>query len=153
MYSGLIAFVLGYLEQKAANCAVSAYSAFCRAIARNSAKYGVWTVSADDRGGGAFMRFETGEIVIETVEGGQAILVYPNPIKRNVRAVWKGAPADCTKAGRGLRIDFTEPPKLELRLEQAGKLPADDDNAERLIARFLEAQAAYFAGDITLETV
>ena len=100
------------------------------------------------------MRFETGEIVIEAglVDGSGMLLIYPNPIRRNVRAVWQGAPADCTPSGRGLRVDFTDAPqpKLELRLEQAGKAPADADN-EKLVARFLEAQAAYLAGKITLE--
>ena len=102
------------------------------------------------------MRFETNEIVIELIErfdGGRAVLIYPNPIRRNARAVWQGAPSDCTPSGsgRGLQIDFAEPPKLELR-QQAGKPPADDDKAG-LVARFLEAQAAYFAGDIKLEAI
>ena len=100
------------------------------------------------------MRFETNNIIIEVglVDGSGALLIYPNPTKRNVQAVWQGAPADCTQSGRGLRIDIAQLPKLELRQEQAGKLPADDDKAE-LIARFLEAQSAYLAGQITLETV
>ena len=102
------------------------------------------------------MRFETGEIVIEAglVDGSGMVLIYPNPVKRNVRAVWQGAPADCIPSGRGLRVDFTDAPqpKLELRLEQAGKAPADaDDDNEKLVVRFLEAQAAYLAGKITLE--
>ena len=105
------------------------------------------------------MRFETNEIIIEVgLVGGSAscLLIYPNPILRNVRAVWKGAPADCTKAGRGLRIDFAQPPQLEQRLDvykpSAGD-SADDDTTEKLVNRFLQAQAAYFAGQITLETV
>ena len=102
------------------------------------------------------MRFETNEIVIELIErfdGGEAVLIYPNPIRRNARAVWKGgAPSDCVKAGRGLRIDFTftEPPQLEQR-QLAASLP-DDDKAG-LVARFLEAQAAYLSGDIKLEAI
>ena len=100
------------------------------------------------------MRFETSEIVIETVNGGRAVLIYPNPIRRNARAVWKGgAPSDCVKAGRGLRIDFTftEPPQLEQR--QLAASPADDDTTERVISRFLQAQAAYLSGDIKLEAI
>ena len=101
------------------------------------------------------MRFETNDIVIETVkcDGGPVLLIYPNPIKRNVRAVWQGAPSDCTQTWRGLRIDFTELPQLEQRQEQTGKAIADDDTTEKLVARFLQAQSAYLAGQITLETV
>ena len=99
------------------------------------------------------MRFETNDIVIEVglVDGGAScLLIYPNPIKRNVRAVWQGAPADCKQAGRGLRIDFTDAaPKLELQQLAGQASPADD----KAVFLFLEAQAAYLAGNIKLEAI
>ena len=101
------------------------------------------------------MRFETNDIVIEAglVDGGggPAILIYPNPILRNVRAVWQGAPADCKSSGRGLRIDFAQAPQLEQRLEQVGKPPADDDTSERVTSLFFAAQKAYLAGNLNID--
>lgn len=100
------------------------------------------------------MRFETNEIIIETADGGggPVILIYPNPMSRNVRTVWQGAPSDCTQSGRGLRIDFAQPPRLEQRLKQVGKPPADDDT-ERITSLFLAAQKAYLAGELKIESV
>ena len=99
------------------------------------------------------MRFETNDIVIEAglVDGSGTVLVYPNPILRNVRAVWQGAPRDCTPSGRGLRIDFAQPPQLEQRQDAGSK--ADDDTTEKLVSRFLQAQAAYLFGLIKLEAI